>query len=117
MAIEQDMREPSPAAGRGIGPGNQRLPRGLAQARGEAHGLKVPHQPLGRAAAVLRMGRIRADAGKAQQLADALEALRELLIYFGENGIGMNQDATNWPAGLNRRNNVTAAAIAARATA
>jgi hypothetical protein len=117
MAIEEDMREPRPAAGRGIGPDNQRLARRLAQACREAHGLEVAHQPLGRAAAVRRVGRIRADAGKAQQLEDALEALRELLIYFGENGVGMNQDATRKLAGLNRRNNVTAAAPAARVAA
>jgi hypothetical protein len=44
-------------------------------------------------------------------------AVRELLNYFGENGIGMKQLATSRPKGLNRRKNVTAAAATARAAA
>ncbi len=63
------------------------------------------------------MGRIGADTGKAQQFADAGEALRELLIYFGENRSRMKQNATRGPKGLNRRENVTVHALAARAAA
>lgn len=61
--------------------------------------------------------RVRRDARKAQEFANPFDALRELLIYFGENGIGMNQDATRRPEGVNRRNNVTGEAPAARAAA
>ena len=54
------------------------------------------------------MGGIGADARKPQQFEQAFQALRKLLIYFRENGCGMNQDFTSRPM-ADRRDNVTAA--------
>jgi hypothetical protein len=60
------------------------------------------------------VGGVGADARKPQQFEQAIQALRELLIYFCKNCFGMYQDFTS---GLSRANNVTAAALAARAAA
>ena len=60
------------------------------------------------------VGGVGADARKPQQFEKAIQTLRDLVIYFCKNCFGMYQDFTS---GLSRANNVTAAALAARAAA